>query len=262
MADVEYEYEDERSISADLKCSICHNIFNDPYRTLCSHYYCRECIRNWLAEHNTCPLCKRQPTILTDLVKAETSMTNKLNRLSVICKKCGTTNIRRDQIRDHIENQCPGIRLYRSRTKRDHSVDEHYDDDLGRPVMDPSGSLIRQLIEQNKKFSEEFQRQKALINKNTDQINTLKEGSHLQSNSKHQTKIEQLERIIQTQKEQLQEQEISINQLQIDNQRLQNQINHQNDDLTEHEDQICSLWTKINRKLNSQINHPGPTVQG
>ena len=44
------------------KCSIClKNIYeNDFEKTLCKHYFHKECIENWLVSKNTCPLCRHK----------------------------------------------------------------------------------------------------------------------------------------------------------------------------------------------------------
>ena len=45
------------------ECTICFeeiNRKNKGYATkCCGNYYHHECINNWLAEHNTCPTCKK-----------------------------------------------------------------------------------------------------------------------------------------------------------------------------------------------------------
>lgn len=44
--------------SNDSNCSIC---WNDPcdVQTSCGHEFCNECIRKWLEENDTCPMCRR-----------------------------------------------------------------------------------------------------------------------------------------------------------------------------------------------------------
>ena len=39
-------------------CPICLHEITDSVLGLCSHRYCRECIRPWLENNNTCPLCR------------------------------------------------------------------------------------------------------------------------------------------------------------------------------------------------------------
>ena len=42
-------------------CSICYEEFSDAFlqvTTVCGHQYHRECIRKWLDNHTTCPLCR------------------------------------------------------------------------------------------------------------------------------------------------------------------------------------------------------------
>jgi RING-type zinc-finger/Zinc finger, C2H2 type len=46
-----------------ITCSICHDVFNDPYILQCTHTFCRACITKWIQEYDwsytcaKCPLC-------------------------------------------------------------------------------------------------------------------------------------------------------------------------------------------------------------
>ncbi|KAK9538236.1 hypothetical protein VZT92_004719 [Zoarces viviparus] len=46
----------------DLSCSVCQDIFKDPVVLSCSHSFCRDCLKNWWAEKQTCecPVCNRR----------------------------------------------------------------------------------------------------------------------------------------------------------------------------------------------------------
>ncbi|XP_053171556.1 E3 ubiquitin-protein ligase TRIM39-like [Scomber japonicus] len=43
----------------DLSCSVCHDIFKDPVVLICSHSFCKVCLKNWWREKQTreCPVC-------------------------------------------------------------------------------------------------------------------------------------------------------------------------------------------------------------
>ncbi|XP_071349798.1 E3 ubiquitin-protein ligase TRIM39-like [Trachinotus anak] len=45
----------------DLSCPICHEIFEDPVVLLCSHSFCKGCIRSWwwCKQRSECPVCKK-----------------------------------------------------------------------------------------------------------------------------------------------------------------------------------------------------------
>ena len=41
-----------------IDCSICLNSIDRPTRVHGDHVFCASCIRTWLQEHNTCPMCR------------------------------------------------------------------------------------------------------------------------------------------------------------------------------------------------------------
>jgi hypothetical protein len=42
-----------------MDCSICfEELGDDVVTTECNHLFHRQCIRNWLREHSSCPLCR------------------------------------------------------------------------------------------------------------------------------------------------------------------------------------------------------------
>jgi len=46
---------------SEEECSICIEGYtpnNNPVKTKCNHYYHRSCLKTWIKEHNTCPLCR------------------------------------------------------------------------------------------------------------------------------------------------------------------------------------------------------------
>ncbi|XP_073324948.1 zinc-binding protein A33-like [Pagrus major] len=47
----------------DFSCPVCHDIFKDPVVLMCSHSFCRDCVRRWWREKqiNECPVCKERP---------------------------------------------------------------------------------------------------------------------------------------------------------------------------------------------------------
>ncbi|XP_074493322.1 nuclear factor 7, brain-like [Sebastes fasciatus] len=46
----------------DLCCPVCHDIFRDPVLLSCSHSFCKDCLKSWWREKQTCecPICKRR----------------------------------------------------------------------------------------------------------------------------------------------------------------------------------------------------------
>ena len=41
----------------DFVCAICHDLLEEPVSTPCGHNFCKACLREWLANKATCPLC-------------------------------------------------------------------------------------------------------------------------------------------------------------------------------------------------------------
>ena len=56
---------DNVTVDPESTCPICMDNFNDNDKVVtqleCKHFYHLECIKPWLAEHNTCPTCRYVP---------------------------------------------------------------------------------------------------------------------------------------------------------------------------------------------------------
>lgn len=44
----------------DYKCIICYEEQEDPVALRCGHIFCYKCIKRWISDHSTCPLCRTQ----------------------------------------------------------------------------------------------------------------------------------------------------------------------------------------------------------
>jgi hypothetical protein len=42
----------------DEECPCCLDVFEDPFKTVCGHTFCRECIEDWLGHTPNCPMCR------------------------------------------------------------------------------------------------------------------------------------------------------------------------------------------------------------
>src|SRR5581483_1853342 len=59
----EYKYIDQDSISEDLNCSICHDVFDTVKKTKrCKHLFCYACILQALAQNKSCLICRTHCT--------------------------------------------------------------------------------------------------------------------------------------------------------------------------------------------------------
>jgi hypothetical protein len=52
-----FTYSSEKPIDQELFCSLCHDVYSDPVRSVsCGHSFCKLCIDKWAAIKPTCPL--------------------------------------------------------------------------------------------------------------------------------------------------------------------------------------------------------------
>ena len=53
---------EKEKIEKYLNCSICQDIFDDPYRITCGHTFCKKCLNQWEKKSNNdlCPLCRNE----------------------------------------------------------------------------------------------------------------------------------------------------------------------------------------------------------
>lgn len=59
--DQRYFVEKEK-IEKYLTCSICQDIFDEPFRITCGHTFCKKCLNQWekKSQSDLCPLCREQ----------------------------------------------------------------------------------------------------------------------------------------------------------------------------------------------------------
>ena len=54
-------------VEEDLSCNICTESLTEGKAVLdCDHFFCLECIRKWAEIENTCPLCKKRFSQITE----------------------------------------------------------------------------------------------------------------------------------------------------------------------------------------------------
>lgn len=70
----------------ELVCSICVEIYEKPLLTLCDHMFCSNCIKRWLKEKSSCPICKTNLAYLDDSLRpAPIVIKNILGKLQLHC---------------------------------------------------------------------------------------------------------------------------------------------------------------------------------
>lgn len=70
-----------------MKCPICLEIVNNPqqqYKTICNHYFCKECINKWTKtnqqNYNLCPICRQEiDTIIINIKSTHENHTQQSN---------------------------------------------------------------------------------------------------------------------------------------------------------------------------------------
>ncbi|CAF1049735.1 unnamed protein product [Rotaria sp. Silwood1] len=108
----------------DLKCSICLDPFQLPLRDIfCGHIFCLQCIKTWLKQKQSCPVCRRY---FTKFVRInDERLLKELDHLFVKCIYCNDTNIARGNFNDHITYEC-SKRLVMDHVENRGSVRENF----------------------------------------------------------------------------------------------------------------------------------------
>lgn len=100
-----YTYENEARINIDLICSICLDPFQLPICDIhCGHIFCFRCVRMWLKQNETCPICRQYFTKFTHA--SNKILIEELDYLPVKCRYCNQTNIKRGDFDDHLTYEC------------------------------------------------------------------------------------------------------------------------------------------------------------
>lgn len=113
-----YEYMSEDAIDEELKCVICKQPLQSPVSlSQCNHTFCKECIKQWLCQINTCPTCREDNSNIhsyrtaqvaswhnTAYIEINTKIVlNQLDRLLVRCLLCEKNDIQRCDYQKHEE---------------------------------------------------------------------------------------------------------------------------------------------------------------
>lgn len=64
-----------------MKCPICLEIINNPqqqYKTICNHYFCKECLNKWnnsnQQNYNLCPICRQEINTIINIPLSNENM--------------------------------------------------------------------------------------------------------------------------------------------------------------------------------------------
>ncbi|CAF3375013.1 unnamed protein product [Rotaria socialis] len=260
-----FEYMDKTSIDKDLNCEFCNNPLVGPVSTPCKHTFCSVCIENKIKKTGgACAKskCNNKSMVLEDLTPVtERIVLNMLDRLLVKCISCGMTNIQRGLFEKHATKSCLKAAVFCMAT------------DIKCPWTGPSEQLkqhiftcsyeqlrpvLCEIMQDNRHLKEKIQHMSEQCLKNH-QLH-LKELQ--ETNQRLNTNVEQLNKILYQQKNQLKALRNEVKQLkelimqdtsqisdrQIETQRDKNEIILVNERCTKHETQINHLTDKINVK--------------
>lgn len=72
-------------------CSICYDVIEDKATLSCSHSFCSLCIHQWLENHETCPLCRANISLM-EIEEARVESFDECNDLPIcpeVLAACG-----------------------------------------------------------------------------------------------------------------------------------------------------------------------------
>eukprot|EP01103_Thecamoeba_quadrilineata_P008956 TRINITY_DN18668_c0_g1_i1.p1 TRINITY_DN18668_c0_g1~~TRINITY_DN18668_c0_g1_i1.p1 ORF type:complete len:267 (-),score=12.22 TRINITY_DN18668_c0_g1_i1:117-875(-) len=93
---------EEEKIDREFVCSICHQFFREPFRSVeCGHTFCKSCIQNWAAINPICPLDKQQLKTMT----FDRAVHNMMENFRVECGQCLEWKGKKSDIRDHLASE-------------------------------------------------------------------------------------------------------------------------------------------------------------
>ena len=74
---------DAEAVNCPDLCLICTRDGKPMYKLKCNHVFCKSCIRRWLTENPTCPVCRQDATItdMTALKKEDDTCRNRCGNI-------------------------------------------------------------------------------------------------------------------------------------------------------------------------------------
>lgn len=91
-------------VDADWICTICQELIQNANETECGHLFCGHCLRSWMANHNTCPMCRAIND--SSQISAARYIDRTIQGVELWCPNdCGSKVAVRN-LKDHTSNDC------------------------------------------------------------------------------------------------------------------------------------------------------------
>eukprot|EP01147_Barroeca_monosierra_P001477 gene1478-4636_t len=124
-------------------CPICQGVMASPVQGPCQHEFGCDCLRTWLSNHQSCPICNSYLTI--DMLNPARLMRELIESLQVYCDHhlhgCDE-HIAYGQIQSHIRQSCSHIRCRMNGCELI-VLREHLEDHEGNCPHNPQGHNVR-----------------------------------------------------------------------------------------------------------------------
>lgn len=72
------------NVDDEVQCQICTLVLENAIETPCEHFFCNDCIKDWITFHPVCPV-DRLPLTIADLRPPSRLLRNLLDRLEIKC---------------------------------------------------------------------------------------------------------------------------------------------------------------------------------
>ncbi|CAF2045134.1 unnamed protein product [Rotaria magnacalcarata] len=193
MSEFNFEYMNEASINALLKCRLCSKPFLDPIITRDGDRFCRKCItQKASADHPTG--YNRQSSFIEDLVPMkEKILLDMLDNLPVKCIQCQKINTRAVHLQQHLQNECPKriVLCIASDLKCPWSAPY---DEFDSHVQKCTFHLLRPILMESLQFQKQFEQYKQSYDQQQQEIEQLREK--VKSYENHMEKLQKTYTVI------------------------------------------------------------------
>lgn len=160
------------SVVDNYICSVCKDVYLEPYQCSNGHRFCRTCITSHVQQHCTCPVDDK-PQLIESLKVGSKLLASIMNVLKIRCENYGSNRcpdvMRLDVLDDH--------QLDCSFKRQDEVIAQHEDLDmvvLDTEVLDTEDSRVAKLQQLVARLSKANTDSDALFNRLSDQVDTLR----------------------------------------------------------------------------------------